>query len=77
MSHQVSGGPGAAATCLPRWYTLLNVTAPGGGAAKIASALPVGTTVVHVVEGRVLRFVLTDTPLFDGSYLAEPLGQYL
>ncbi|MBY8882892.1 hypothetical protein [Actinacidiphila acidipaludis] len=53
------------------------MTSPAGGAAQIASGLPVGTTVVHVVEGRVLRFVLTDTPLFDGSYVAEPLGHYL
>ncbi|MGW5354191.1 hypothetical protein ACWERV_27175 [Streptomyces sp. NPDC004031] len=56
-----------------RTYTLLTTRSSSGGPERIASPLPAGTTVVHLVNGETNRFILTETPLFDGSYLAEPI----
>ncbi|WP_043183265.1 hypothetical protein [Streptomyces sp. NRRL F-5123] len=56
-----------------RTYTLLTTKSSSGGPERIVSPLPAGTTVVHLIDGETTRFVLTDTPLFDGSYLAEPI----
>ncbi|MFI0724245.1 hypothetical protein [Streptomyces sp. NPDC021224] len=56
-----------------RTYTLLTTRSSSGGPERIASPLPAGTAVVHLVNGETTRFILTDTSLFDGSYLAEPI----
>lgn len=59
--------------CLPRQYTVLYSENSGGRPDRFASGQPFGTVVLHVVEGRVQRLMLTGTRLSDGTFAAQPL----
>ncbi|MFF2305969.1 hypothetical protein ACFVVP_26105 [Streptomyces sp. NPDC058128] len=56
-----------------RRYTLLRTTGPDGTPVYYASTRPPGTVVTHPVDGHPQPFELTDIPLGDGTYAAEPL----
>ncbi|MFD3700067.1 hypothetical protein ACFWUZ_28760 [Streptomyces sp. NPDC058646] len=52
-----------------RRYTLLRTSGPG----RYDTTRPGGTVITHHVDGRTQRFELTDVPLGDGTYAAEPV----
>ncbi|MEV7190699.1 hypothetical protein AB0N81_02670 [Streptomyces sp. NPDC093510] len=53
-----------------RCYTLLSTTDPDGRPAQRLSAHPSGHSVIFLVDGRPQRYLLTETPLHDGSFIA-------
>ncbi|MFJ8828106.1 hypothetical protein ACIREE_41095 [Streptomyces sp. NPDC102467] len=56
-----------------RRYTLLRATGPDGIPAQYATTRPTGSVIVQRVNGHPQRFELTDVPLADGTFVAEPL----
>ncbi|WP_143204944.1 hypothetical protein [Streptomyces sp. CB02009] len=56
-----------------RRYTLLRTTGPDGTPVHYASTRPPGTIVTYPVDGHPQPFELTDVPLSDATYAAEPL----
>ncbi|MFF4763348.1 hypothetical protein [Streptomyces sp. NPDC001292] len=52
-----------------RRYTLLRTAGPD----QYETTRPTGTVITHQVDGRPQRFELTDVPLGDGTFAAEPL----
>lgn len=58
---------------VPRQYSVLYSGHSGGHPDRFASRQPAGTVVLHVVEGRVQRLLLTETQLSDGTFAAQPL----
>ncbi|MFI8203590.1 hypothetical protein [Streptomyces sp. NPDC085937] len=48
-----------------------------GSPLQFSSTRPAGSTVTRVRDGRVDRFQLTDVPLHDGTFAAEPTHWYL
>ena len=68
-------GPGAALahTRVLRRYTLLRTAGPEGVSGQYETTRPAGTVIVHRVNGSPQRFELTDVPLGDGTFAAEPL----
>jgi hypothetical protein len=56
-----------------RRYTLLRTTGPDGIPAQYATTRPTGTVIACRVNGHPQRFELTDVPLADGTFVAEPL----
>ncbi|MFC9295770.1 hypothetical protein ACFTWH_10830 [Streptomyces sp. NPDC057011] len=52
-----------------RRYTLLRTSGPG----QYDTTRPSGTVITHHIDGRTQRFELTDVPLGDGTYAAEPV----
>ncbi|MFI1285154.1 hypothetical protein ACH4U5_31095 [Streptomyces sp. NPDC020858] len=52
-----------------RRYTLLRTSGPG----QYDTTRPGGTVITHHIDGRTQRFELTDVPLGDGTYAAEPI----
>ncbi|MFF2438857.1 hypothetical protein ACFVU4_32680 [Streptomyces sp. NPDC058107] len=60
-----------------RRYTLLGITTGDGTPTHLLSTRPAGSIVAHQVDGRTERFELTDVPLYDGTFAAEPLDRYL
>ncbi|MFK4123211.1 hypothetical protein [Streptomyces longwoodensis] len=56
-----------------RRYTVLRTTGPNGVPARYDTTQPPGTVIKHPVNGHPQRFELTDVPLGDFSYVAEPL----
>lgn len=55
-----------------RRYTLLRTTGPNGVPAQYDTTRPPGTVITHPVNGHPQRFELTDVPLGDGTFAAEP-----
>ncbi|GGV54586.1 hypothetical protein GCM10010293_68600 [Streptomyces griseoflavus] len=55
-----------------RRYTLLRTTGPDGAPEQYETTRPTGTVITHRVDGRPQRFELTDIPLGDGTFAAEP-----
>ncbi|MGW4823470.1 hypothetical protein ACWEP4_32095 [Streptomyces sp. NPDC004227] len=65
--------PGGGARTL-RCYTLLRTAGAHGCPEQYETTWPTGTVITHRVDGgRPQRFELTDVPLGDGTYAAEPL----
>lgn len=60
-----------------RRYTLLGATTGDGTPTRLLSTRPAGSIVAHHVDGRTERFELTDVPMHDGTFAAEPLDRYL
>lgn len=56
-----------------RRYTLLRTVGPDGGPDRYETTRPTGTVITHRVDSRPQRFELTDVPLGDGTFAAEPL----
>ncbi|WP_329127194.1 hypothetical protein [Streptomyces sp. NBC_01465] len=56
-----------------RRYTLLRTAGQDGTPDQIPTTQPPGTVITHLVGGCPQRFELTDAPLGDGTYAAEPL----
>ncbi|MEV5950359.1 hypothetical protein [Streptomyces sp. NPDC051993] len=56
-----------------RRYTLLRTTGPDGTPVHYTTTRPPGSVITHQVGGHPLDFELTDLPLGDGTYAAEPL----
>ncbi|MER6198080.1 hypothetical protein ABT234_12040 [Streptomyces sp. NPDC001586] len=63
-----AAAPSEAARTLRR-YTLLRTNGPG----QYDTTRPNGTVITHHIDGRTQRFELTDVPLGDGTYAAEPI----
>jgi hypothetical protein len=57
---------------LLRQYTVLYSESPEGRPERFASGQPAGSIVLHLIEGRVQRLVLTETQLSDGTFAAQP-----
>jgi hypothetical protein len=55
-----------------RRYTLLRTSGPDGAPEQYETTRPTGTVITHRVAGRPQRFELTDVPLSDGTFAAEP-----
>ncbi|MFC7841925.1 hypothetical protein [Streptomyces sp. NPDC057382] len=55
-----------------RHYTLLRTVGPDGAPRQYETTRPPGTVITHRVDGRPQRFELTDIPLGDGTFAAEP-----
>ncbi|MEU3891328.1 hypothetical protein [Streptomyces sp. NPDC029041] len=55
-----------------RRYTLLRTSGPDGAPEQYETTRPAGTVIVHRVDGLSQRFELTDVPLGDGTFAAEP-----
>ncbi|MGW0902956.1 hypothetical protein [Streptomyces sp. NPDC002853] len=66
------GAPSQAPRQLRR-YTLLRTTGVDGTPDRYETTRPPGTVITHRVSGLPQRFELTDAPLGDGTYAAEPL----
>ncbi|GAA1918778.1 hypothetical protein GCM10009837_50030 [Streptomyces durmitorensis] len=62
---------GGAAQAPP--YTLLRTTGSDGAPDRYETTRPPGTVITHRVDGFPQRFELTDAPLGDGTFAAEPL----
>lgn len=61
-------------TRILRRYTLLRTVGPDGAPDHYETTRPPGTVITHrVVGGHPQRFELTDVPLGDGTFAAEPL----
>ncbi|WP_331763659.1 hypothetical protein OH738_40955 (plasmid) [Streptomyces hirsutus] len=60
-------------TRMLRRYTLLRTVGPDGAPDQYETTWPTGTVITHRVDGRPQRFELTDVPLGDGTFAAEPL----
>lgn len=59
-----------------RHYTFLRTTDRDGRPARYETALPTGTVITHRAgDGSPQRFKLTDVPMGDGTYAAEPLDR--
>ncbi|MFG2719752.1 hypothetical protein ACGFW5_15850 [Streptomyces sp. NPDC048416] len=56
-----------------RDYTLLRTTGPDGAPVHYTTTRPHGSVITHQIDGRPRDFELTDLPLGDGTYAAEPL----
>ncbi|MFE5124987.1 MULTISPECIES: hypothetical protein [Streptomyces] len=57
-----------------RRYTLLRTAGAHGSPEQYETTWPTGTVITHRVDGRhSRRFELTDVPLGNGTYAAEPL----
>jgi hypothetical protein len=56
-----------------RRYTLLRTVGPDGTPDRYETTRPTGTVITHRVDGHSRRFELTDAPLGDGTFAAEPL----
>ncbi|MET8218078.1 hypothetical protein [Streptomyces hirsutus] len=56
-----------------RCYTLLRTVGPDGAPDQYETTRPTGTVITHRVDSRPQRFELTDVPLGDGTFAAEPL----
>ncbi|MEX2985635.1 hypothetical protein [Streptomyces sp. C36] len=56
-----------------RRYTLLRTSGLHGTADQYETTRPPGTVITHRIGDRPQRFELTDVPLGDGTYAAEPL----
>ncbi|MEU5510813.1 hypothetical protein [Streptomyces fungicidicus] len=56
-----------------RRYTLLRTRGPDGAPEQYETTRPPGTVITHRVDGRPQHFELTDAPLGDGTFAAEPL----
>ncbi|MEH0625069.1 hypothetical protein [Streptomyces stelliscabiei] len=57
-----------------RRYTLLRTAGAHGSPEQYETTWPTGTVITHRVDGgHPQRFELTDVPLGDGTYVAEPL----
>ncbi|MFJ5049285.1 hypothetical protein [Streptomyces sp. NPDC088719] len=68
-----AGTPVGGARSLRR-YTLLRTTGAHGSPEQYETTWPTGTVITHRVDGlHPRRFELTDVPLGDGTYAAEPL----
>jgi hypothetical protein len=53
-------------------YTLLRTAGPDGTPYQYETTRPTGTVITHRVNGQSLRFELTDAPVGDGTFAAEP-----
>ncbi|MFJ4008004.1 hypothetical protein ACIPWL_31810 [Streptomyces sp. NPDC090023] len=76
--HRLSIGRAAASAASDdsrtlRHYTLLRTVGPDGAPQQYETTRPTGTVITHRVDGRPQRFELTDVPLGDGTFAAEPL----
>ncbi|MFG2761629.1 hypothetical protein [Streptomyces wuyuanensis] len=62
-----------------RVYQVNNVSAlfESGTVIEFPHDAPAGSIVTHVVDGRPVRVLLTDTPLSGGRYAAEFVDCYL
>jgi hypothetical protein len=60
-------------TRMLRRYTLLRSTGPDGTPYRYETTRPTGTVITHRVDGLSQCFELTDVPLGDGTFAAEPL----
>lgn len=56
-----------------RRYTLLRTVGPDGAPGQHETTRPAGTVITRRVNGHSQRFELTDVPLGDGTFAAEPL----
>ncbi|MFE3830573.1 hypothetical protein [Streptomyces sp. NPDC059092] len=56
-------------------YTLLG-TSGDCGPVQLTSTRPPGTVVTWLISGHRERFELTDVPLCDGTFAAEPVDRY-
>lgn len=59
---------------LLRQYTVIYSANSEGRPERFASGQPAGSIVLHVIEGRVQRLMLTETQLSDGTFAAQPLA---
>ncbi|MFI9155685.1 hypothetical protein [Streptomyces sp. NPDC053367] len=59
-----------------RRYTLLRTVGPHGVPEQYETTRPTGTVITHRVDGRPQRFELTDAPLGDGTFAAEPVDHW-
>ncbi|MFV8133191.1 hypothetical protein [Streptomyces syringium] len=76
-SRRTAQSPASTAPVEPprrlRRYTLLRTTGPDGSPVHYTTTRPPGSVITHPVDGHPLDFELTDFPLGDGTYAAEPL----
>ncbi|MFD9633682.1 hypothetical protein [Streptomyces violascens] len=78
LSRRVRDVQGAGTTALSegsrvlRRYTLLRTAGPDGAPDQYETTRPPGTVITHRIGGHPQRFELTDVPLGDGTYAAEP-----
>ncbi|GAA2607334.1 hypothetical protein [Streptomyces lienomycini] len=56
-----------------RRYTLLRAGGPDGDPVTYETTRPAGTIITRQVDGHPRYFELTDVPLGDGTFAAEPL----
>lgn len=56
-----------------RHYTLLRTLGSDGRPVQYLTTRPPGSVITHSIQGRPRDFELTDLPLGDGTYAAEPL----
>ncbi|MEV7616157.1 hypothetical protein [Streptomyces sp. NPDC089799] len=79
QSRRMQGAQGAGTTAALaasrtfRRYTLLRTAVGGGTPDQYETTRPPGTVITYRVNGHPQRFELTDAPLGDGTYAAEPL----
>ncbi|MFC9288045.1 hypothetical protein [Streptomyces sp. NPDC057052] len=59
-----------------RRFTLLETTHISGKTVQITTTRPAGTVITYRFDDRTERFELTDIPLHDGTFAAEPVGRY-
>ncbi|MCL7429824.1 hypothetical protein [Streptomyces sp. YS415] len=59
-----------------RRFTLLETTHISGETVQITTTRPAGTVITYRSDDHAERFELTDIPLGDGTYVAEPLDRY-
>ncbi|MEU6601990.1 hypothetical protein [Streptomyces flaveolus] len=60
-------------TRMLRRYTLLRSVGPDGAPCQYETTRPTGTVITYRVNGQSQRFELTDAPLGDGTFAAEPV----
>ncbi|MFF8681141.1 hypothetical protein ACF07F_24815 [Streptomyces sp. NPDC015237] len=71
-----SGPPGDQSAPAARRFTLLETTQDNGGTVQITTTRPAGTVITYRSDDLIERFELTDIPLHDGSFAAEPVDRY-
>ncbi|MCF2131017.1 hypothetical protein L1I79_32025 [Strepomyces sp. STD 3.1] len=59
-----------------RRFTLLETAQINGGTVQITTTRPAGTVITYRSDDHIERFELTDIPLHDGSFAAEPVDRY-
>jgi hypothetical protein len=59
-----------------RRVTLLGTVTNSGEPVQLTTTRPAGTTITYQTGGLVETFELTDVPLYDGTFAAEPVNRY-